>query len=150
MSDELNQTAQDWAALWKRRAKLTKWQRDVTSAQVGTISERLMQANSEIERLQAQVKELKKRVWRAEHDLERCRVELELWKRRANAQLEVTRAAMDIVNAPFQIYDGRTGQRGYRISTNEFENLEKAVKQYVDAANLEQGGISNGTNTDQK
>lgn len=132
MSDELNQAAQDWAALWKRRAKLTKWQRDVTSAQVGIISERSMQANSEIERLQAQLEELKN--------------ELELWKRRANAQVEITRAAMDIVNAPFQIYDGRTGQRGYRISTNEFESLAKAVKQYMNAANEEQ---HHGTNTNE-
>lgn len=76
--------------------------------------------------------------------------ELELWRQRANAQWEITRAAMEIVNAPFQIFDGRTGQRGYRISMQEFENLEKAVKQYRDAANSEQEEISNGTNANEK
>lgn len=81
---------------------------------------------------------------------EKCFAELELWEGRANAQLEVTRVAVEIVNAPFQIYDGRTGQRGYRISTKEFEDLEKAVKQYVDAAKLEQEEQNNGTNANEK
>lgn len=66
--------------------------------------------------------------------------ELELWKRRANTQMEITRAAMEIVNAPFQVYDGRIGLRGYRISANEFENLENAVRQYMDAANAQEAG----------
>lgn len=117
---QLWQSALLWAALWKRRAKLTKSQRDFLSAHFRTLSERLMEMEAE----------------------------LELWQRRANAQLEITRAAMEIVNAPFQIFDGRTGQHGYRISTQEFEDLEKAVKQYRDAAKLEEQ--DNGTNANKK
>lgn len=99
---------------------------------------------------ETEIESLNNRVWQAEHDLERCRVELELRRQRSTAQLEITRAAMEIVNAPFQIFDGRTGQRGYRISTKEFEDLEKAVKRYRDAAKLEQEEQNNGTNANEK
>lgn len=65
----------------------------------------------------------------------RARIELleqerDLWQRRAEAQLDITRAAVAIVAAPLQIYDSRVGQRGYRISTQEFEELQRAVDAY--------------------
>lgn len=112
----------------------------------GILRREVISVSKANEKCFAELEALKQRVWQAEHDLERCRVELELWKRRANAQLEITHTAVEIVNAPFQMYDGRIGQRGYRISTKEFEDLEKAVKQYIDAANEEQ---HHGTNTNE-
>lgn len=53
-----------------------------------------------------------------------------IWQRRANAQLQITRAAVAIVGAPFQICDSTIEQRGYRISTQEFESLQRAVEAY--------------------
>ncbi len=103
----------------------------------------------QIAQLMMELESYKTRVWQAEHDLERCRVELELWKRRANAQLEITRVAMAIVNAPFQILDSITRTRSYRISGKEFGDLETAVKQYMDAAKSEQEAKEDGTNPDE-
>jgi hypothetical protein len=62
-------------------------------------------------------------------DYEPMRDDRDSWQRRANAQLEITRAAVAIVAAPFQIYDTR-GHTGYRISTQEFDDLQRAVEAY--------------------
>lgn len=65
---------------------------------------------------------------------EELQAERELYSQRANAQLEITRAAVTITAMPFQIYDGRAWQRGYRISTQEFEDLQRAVSAYKQCA----------------
>lgn len=62
--------------------------------------------------------------------LQNLQCQVDLWQQRANAQLEITRAAVAIVAVPFQIYDTTIGQRGYRISTKEFEELQRAVTVY--------------------
>lgn len=64
------------------------------------------------------------------HDHAILKDKCDLWQRRAEAQLQITRAAVAIVAAPFQIYDAMIGQRGYRISTPEFESLQRAVEAY--------------------
>lgn len=62
--------------------------------------------------------------------LQNLQCQVDLWQRRANTQLDITRAAVAIVAVPFQIYDTTIGQRGYRISTREFEELQRAVETY--------------------
>ncbi len=56
--------------------------------------------------------------------------ERDLWQRRAETQMKITRAAVDVVAKPFQIYDGTIGMSGYRISRQEFEAMQAAVETY--------------------
>jgi hypothetical protein len=70
-------------------------------------------------------------------ELKESRDDCALWQRRANLQLDVTRAAVSIVAAPFQIYDSRIGHTGYCISPREFEDLERAVETYKKLAETE-------------
>jgi|GEM_PF-7065480 len=53
-----------------------------------------------------------------------------IWLRRAQAQLEITRVAFNIIAAPVQIFDSTRGQSGYYISGQEFEELQRAVEAY--------------------
>lgn len=62
--------------------------------------------------------------------LQNLQCQVDLWQRRANLQLEITRAAVAIVAKPFQIFDSTVGHSGYRISREEFENLAIAVEAY--------------------
>lgn len=91
----------------------------------------------EIDRLQA-------RLDGATDACDRLRSERDLWQRRANAQLEITRAAVAIVAAPFQVYDSTIGHSGYRISTREFEDLQRAVEAYKKLAEQEAAAAPTG------
>lgn len=87
-------------------------------------------SESIVQNARASIARLRTQFIEDSHDLAILKDECDLWQRRANAQLQITRAAVAIVAKPFQIYDGTIGQRGYRISTQEFEELQRAVEAY--------------------
>lgn len=68
--------------------------------------------------------------------LEQMTTARDLWQRRANAQLDITRTAVAIVAAPYQIL-GNRGLPGYLISKQEFEDLQRAVEAYKKLAEQE-------------
>lgn len=77
----------------------------------------------------------------AREALKTLRAECDLLDKRSVAQLDITRAAVAIVAAPFQVYVGTIGQRGYRVLTQEFNALQRAVEAYKTFAAREgQGG----------
>lgn len=69
--------------------------------------------------------------------IETLEQERDLWRQRSELQLKITRAAVAIVAAPFQIFDSTVGHSGYRISTQEFEDLQRAVEAYKTLAETE-------------
>jgi len=65
---------------------------------------------------------------RSQQVVTRIAAERDLWQRRAEAQLDITRAAVAIVEIPYEIYDSRGSL--YCISQREYNYLKRTVEAY--------------------